>query len=108
MITNQQVKTALDECIETRWRPATKNGGPLPLWAPGCQLCVLFIIDTNLGCEACPLKLHTRLDCCHEKANYSKWIQMDTFRPSPALQRRAQAVLDDLIGAREQFFGDWK
>lgn len=102
IITNEQVKTALDECIRTRWEPAVKDEGWLPIDAPACQLCDLFLVRTDQGCDACPLKLHTGKSCCDAESNYSKWGRHRT------LSHTAQAVLDDLIGARKQFFGDWK
>ena len=105
MITNKQVKKALDDCLRTRWEPAAASeNGLIPANAPFCQLCEIFCFGkVALGCSACPLGVGGD-GCMKLGSTYYKWWS----RPDYQRKREAVAMRDKLIEVREHFFGDWK
>ena len=97
MITNKEVLKAINDCINTRWKPAVKNHGMLPFEAPFCQLCDLF---RDNDCEGCPLDLVGK-NCMDKGSPFYKWTHVNPTR----VQNEAMNMVDTLVETRKHFFG---
>ena len=98
MITNKDVLTAINDCINTRWKPAVKNNGWLPIEAPFCQLCDLFCSDI---CTGCPLDL-LGMNCRKRGSPFYKWSKAHIAE----LPKEAMNMVNTLVKTRKHFFGE--
>lgn len=103
-LTVAQVRKALRDCIETRWKPAAERAtGRLPRNAPDCQLCGLFANGAGDGpiCAGCPIREKTGDTAC-EGTPYWYW---DYVSSSGNARKEAQAMLTFLQDLDHHYFG---
>lgn len=112
MITNQQVKDALDECINERWKEIVKGATERQL--PSCALCELFgggnrYASSLTGtvpaweCEGCPVYLRNGGKGCADGSQYTEWSRRG--RQERPVRTRARNMLKFLQDTRKHFFG---
>lgn len=104
MLTNKQVRTALQKSIK-KWEGIAYHGKE-DHGMDDCALCEMFVVQRD-SCDGCPIMEHIGMNCCCGSP-YDDWVHVVVFGikkvTNSASHRQALRMLDFLRMLDDKYF----